>query len=668
MKKLIVLGFGLLFFSIHAQTYKFGKVSKSELSEKQYPSDTSAHATILYMERISTYNFSPDKGFYLNEEYYMRLKIYNKEGFDKATVEIPVFHSEGETEKVTGIKGVTYNLQNGKIIKTKLSKDAVFKEKKNKYYDIYKFTLPDIKPGSVVEWKYTFQTPYIKSLDEVVLQEDIPIKKLLTKIYIPEFFVYNIQYKGYLPVPSIKKDYKTRRANFVYDDMVNAPLGYQKVHGNAALEFKEEINIIETANVPAIKKEPYAGNINNYKSGILYELAQFKRDNQIIKNYTTTWKDVAKNLKDNSDFGKQIHKTKHFEDDLDPVLSGLSTPEEKISAILEFVKNKVKWNEYYGKYSENGIAQAYKKGKGNVADVNLNLLAMLKYAGLDAEPVLVSTINHGIPMFPTESGFNYVIAKVNFNGKHVLLDATEKYSLPDVLPERVYNFHGLVIKDDGTTDWVDLYPKQHSIRQTRIIAQFTGDEIKGIGRTTLSNNFLLSYRKKAIGKNKDELRKWIDERIEEVDVLNARVSNLENLSKKITETIQFETESFFEEIGDKIYITPLLYKRKKENPFKSEERHFPVFFNKPWAESINVQLSIPEDYNIENIPAPVEYAMPDEIGVFSYSVTPKGNTLIIKSTIVINHPVIQKAHYKDLKEFYNKIILKQNEKIILKHK
>ena len=105
-----------------------------------------------------------------------------------------------------------------------------------------------------------------------------------------------------------------------------------------------------------------------------------------------------------------------------------------MALIFDFVKSKVKWNEYYGKYTSDGVKKAYKEQVGNVAEINLMLTSMLRYAGLNANPVLVSTRDNGIPLFPTREGYNYVISCVELPTGKVLLDATNKYGSPNILP------------------------------------------------------------------------------------------------------------------------------------------------------------------------------------------------------------------------------------------
>lgn len=655
----------LLFNSlIWSQEYKFGKVSKAELEEAFYPLDSSAKAAILYTERKTHFDYTYDKGFYIVEEYFTRIKIYNKMGYDNATKEVLTYHNSNGKEEIRGIKATTYNLEGNKIVKTKLSNSNIFTEEKSKYHDSNVFTMPNLKPGCVVEWKYTFQSPFVTMLDEVELQTLIPIKVIKVKIATPEYFVYNTKPKGYLSLP-IENDRRRRKITYSYRDKVNRAGGYESVNGTSELNFDEYLTIIEKQNIPALKDEAFSGNINNYLAGIKFELSYAEFPNSGMKNYSSSWESIVEKIYLNSSFGEQLKKNNHFEDDLQNILQNVNSIDEKISSIFQFVKKKIKWNGYNSYYSDEGVRKAYKNGVGNVADINLNLVAMLQSAGLDADPVLVSTVKNGIPIFPTRHGFNYVIARVVSPKGILLLDATDINSTPNVLPDRALNFRGRVVRNNGKSEWIELFPKEHSIYKTTISAKFNEEGFAGIARKSISKNYLLDYRSSARDKSKESLIEWIDENYEQIEVTNARVSGLDDLEKDVTETIQFETESFYEEIAGKTYISPLLYLQKVENVFKSEKREFPIFYNTPWGDVSTVSISIPEAYSLENVPENVEYVLPNDLGVFSYSISPKEKNIEIKSALIINQAVISANYYQDLKEFYNKIIIKQNEKIVL---
>jgi len=667
VKKIIIILLVLVSQITQAQKYKFGKVSKAELEEKFYPLDSTADAAVLYSERKTSFEFVSGQGFHIVEKYFKRIKIYTPEGYNQATKEILTYH-DSESQKVTGIKAKTYTLEGGKIVKTKLKSKNIYKTKKNKYYDITSFTMPNLKSGCILEWKYTFTSPYIGMLNPVEIQEEIPVKKILARIATPEYFNYNTKTKGFIHIP-IKSDIVKRHATNTEKTRSKSIWKPTKTSYNTStISYDEKIQIIEMSDISALKDEPLSGNINNYKSGIDYELSFVKYPNSPIKAYATSWESVVEKIYQNTYFGEQIKKTKHFRDELNSTLQGVTDINGRINTIFQFAKNKIKWNDYYGKYSDEGVKKAYKKGEGSVGDINLSLVAMLQYAGLDANPVLVSTIENGIPIFPTRYGFNYVIAAVQSPDGLVLLDATEKNSLPNVLPRRVLNFQGMLIKKNGKSEWIPLYPTQHSFSKTVISAKLNEMGFSGVARKTLTNNLLLNYRIEVRDKSKDDLIKWIDEDYKEIEVINARVSNLDNLEKNTIETIQFESESFVEEIDGKIYINPLLYKQLTQNKFKTDKRNFSIFYDYPRAYINEVNISLPENYSVESIPEALEFILPDNLGFFKYTILQEGAMLKVKSSLVINKAVIPANYYTDLKEFYNQIIVKEAEKIIIQKK
>jgi hypothetical protein len=46
------------------------------------------------------------------------------------------------------IKGLTYNIENGKVIETKLEKDNIFTEQLTKQISVKKVSMPAVKEGS----------------------------------------------------------------------------------------------------------------------------------------------------------------------------------------------------------------------------------------------------------------------------------------------------------------------------------------------------------------------------------------------------------------------------------------------------------------------------------------------------------------------------------------
>jgi hypothetical protein len=666
MKKLILIL--LVIATSHfgfSQNYKLGKVSKEELQEKYYPLDSSVSAAYLYKNRRTYFDYNQQDGFIIITEVHERIKIYNKDGYDWATKSISFYSPDsGNSEKVIVKDAKTFSIVGGKVKSEKLAKKALFKESTNKYWAKKKFTMPNVSVGSVIEWKYKIISPYFR-INKLELQHSIPMKKVTSTINIPEYFKYNSKSIGYLPV-DIKTNNKTRNIKYTYRNKLTDLANNSKTEASMeTMEFLETIYQIDKNNIPALYQESYVNNIDNYRSMIEYELSSIKWPNTPTKYYAKTWDDVAKTILKNSRFGEELKKTNYLKDDLITLNSSLTTTSAKIYGALEFVKNKIKWNDYTGKYTEKGLRKAYKEGVGNIADINLTLVAVLRELGINANPVLVSTRSNGVPNFPTLSGFNYVIVYAETSEGNVLLDASEKYSLPNVLPLRALNWQGAIVRPDKTIDFINLGSSTISFEELNMSYKISNDGmIEGMNRVKYKNSAALDYRIKN-GSNSEESIISKTEENNDIEILNFRLSNIHDLSKPVAKMYKFEKEDGVEIIGNKMYFTPLLFSATTENPFKLKNREYPIDFGTSNEEKIIVSIQIPEGYTIESLPENVAIGMSEDLGTFIYSVKNQGGKIQIVSDIKINTGIIPATYYAEIKEMFKQIVSKQTEKIVL---
>ena len=138
-------------FAQEKSPYKFGKVSPEDLQKKVYSIDSNANAVVL--SDIGTTEFEGNtKGWFtLHFKRTTRIHILNKNGYDAANVSINLWKGDELEEELASVKAVTYNLVNGNVTETKLDKSNIFKDKKDKNWFVKKFTLPDIKDGSIID-------------------------------------------------------------------------------------------------------------------------------------------------------------------------------------------------------------------------------------------------------------------------------------------------------------------------------------------------------------------------------------------------------------------------------------------------------------------------------------------------------------------------------------
>lgn len=667
MKKIgkLFIIFILLFFTTKsiAQEVKYGKISKEELQEKFYPLDSSANAAILHQKRRTYYEYTGNEGWQLITKIHQRIKLYHKDGFNWATKKIRLYNGKNGNENVS-IKANTFNLVANKIEKTKLKKNEIFDENISENWRRKKFTMPNIKEGSIVEWEYTIRSPYYSNIDDMVFQYKIPVKKVESKVVIPEYFKFKYQPNLYYPV-TVKQSQKNRKLNFSYRENDSRLGSARTTRRDVSVDLLEKVFEASEKNIPALKEEPYVNNMDNYVCKVSFELTAYTPKYGIPKFFNNTWKDVAKTIYRSSKFGDELKKTGYFKNDLTAALATASTLHQKIGAIFNLVKSKITWNNNYGKYTDVGVKKAYKEGVGNVAEINLTLVAMLREAGINANPVLVSTRAHGISLFPTTDGFNYVIAIVETPNGFITLDATEKYSMPNVLPARTLNWTGRIVRKDGSSESINLFPKKHAKNNTYVSVKIDNDGlVAGSKRTALSNIFALNYRAKKNNIALDDLRNSYEKKYN-IEIEEVKVSNKNDLNKPIVELYQFESEDLIDVVGTKLYINPLLFLGETNNPFTLKDRKYPIDFATPWEDKITVTFEIPEGYQVTSIPEKYAVSLPDNYAVFKFLSSVKGNKIQILSSIKMNTPIIPQNYYATIKEFYKKIVQKHTEKIVL---
>ncbi len=649
-----------------SQNFKFGKVSKEEIAQKEHPTDPAANAAILYREYKTHFEYSSEDGFYYETEVFERIKIYSKEGYDNANFSIKVYKgSGGSHESFSGLKAYTYHVNGGKIEKIKLKSDGIFKEEAHKYLDLMKFTMPSLVEGCVIEYKYTLKSPYKSSIEPYRFQEEIPVNELVFDFRVPEYLNYKTHQKGNLNY-KINRDGKDRTMEFKYlqKAVLNGGGSDKTITNNVT--FIENIYKVNLHNVPAVKREAFAGNLSNYLASLKFELAYTKYPGAPLKSYATDWSFVTYSIYDSPSFGGELDKVNYFKDDIDNLLSGVSNENDKMGLIYNFVKTKMTWNGYVGKYTSQGVKSAYKSGVGNTAEINLMLTAMFRYARLNTNPILVSTKNNGIPAFATRNGFNYVISGVETTNGVYLFDATNKKLQPNILDPEVMNWQGRLIRNDGSSAWVPLIPNKPSVKNTMISAEITRDlELKGNLKERITDHYALAAREEYLNVSEDDIRKSLEKDKLETELSNIELKDLENVSKPVSVSYDFESFNLVEEISGKLYFSPMLFLGEKGNPFKLEERDYPVDFGFPKKVRAIINIVIPEGYTIETLPESTSFSFGDNDAVFRYKISQISNKVQLSLEFAINQPLISPSDYKNLKGFYQLMVEKQNEKVVL---
>ncbi|MDR0830964.1 MAG: DUF3857 domain-containing protein [Prevotellaceae bacterium] len=654
MKKLLLLSLLSCCSAIYAQDkFKFGTCPIELLQMESYEKFPDANAFVVYENAYTYYSVSgATADFELHTEYVVRIKILTQDGVnDYGTAD--VFFTEGassdESESINGLTGFTYNLENGKIVKEKLSKEYIFKEDITENYKRMKFAFPNVRVGSVVEYKYMLISPSLTPND-FVFQRDIPVKTSTYTIKIPEYFSFRKNAKGYERVAVTSK---LENESFMFGG---------NIFGCSAEEITAQVT-----DLPALKREDYVWSFEDYKTRIVFEFRSVQIPGVYYHDITPNWNRVIGGLMGSEKFGKQFNNKRLFKDDLPNILQDKNSDLDSIRAILNFVRSKVKFNDNSTYFIQNQ-SKALKDGVGSSAEINALLINALKNAGFKAYPVLMSMRSKGILTYtlPSYSRLNYFVVQVQSNGKTYYIDGTYSYTDINVLPLECIVGNAVVVYEK-TFEWVNLKNIGNGIKRTVILASFNEQgELSGkyISTNSVEEAFVFQQNYE----NAENEDKYIDslEAKNDITISDFKIEEKFEPNYNFVESYNFLSKNISLE-NDIISFNPLLFLALKNNAFQAETRNLPVEFPFISEHRVNVTISLPDGYQIEELPESERFFVGDNKRLeYSYIIQNVGNMVQLACKFNINTTVVSSTEYENLRDFWAKTYNKENEMITIK--
>ena len=666
MKKTLTLLFILLVFvSISfAQKPKFKKVTQEELEKTFCEYDENAKAEYLYHGCNIWFEYDQTRErFNIIYDYHERIKIYSEQGIDLADRVLTYYAKEinSTREKISKIEAYTFNLDGGKVVKTKLDKDNVFSETINDYYRSKKFAMPAVKTGSVLEIKYRLTSPYYFKVDEFYFQKDIPVQYTEYEISTPEYFNYNYNLKGLVNL-ELSEDQTQGKINYSYvTDTSNDPLIVKKTRQNVSIDFLKNIKKYTGSNIVGIKNEPFVYTMDNFRSSIKLELLFTQFPNSAIKYYTKSWNDIIEILDKSDSFGDQLRKNYK---EMKPLLSEVESMSdaEKIAAIYSTVQEQFKWDNYTNVNTSKGIKKMIKEGSGNTAEINLLLVNLLQKAGLQAFPMVYKKRSSGYLNItnPTIAELNYVIAIV-VQGENVLyLDATDKNLQPGMLPPRALNLKGIAVLGKEGKE-IPIINKNKGTENKTYASSYDGDALVGSYKQSVKN-YDAYYIRNTYSNAEDYVSQLQNDKIL---LENTEIKGFENKNDPILITSDINLKGYTQSIDGKIFIDLMVGQKEFKNFFVEEERDFALFFNSKSSETKIIKIEIPEGYQVESIPEPMKISTPDRLITFLIETKVVGKDIVTTIRNKINETIINPQYYPAIKTVYETVEAKTKEKIVL---
>ena len=625
------------------------EVSIGDLETNEYPKDSTANALVIYEYGNSLIH---KKTFDLNTEIKRKIKIFSKDKADgNATIEILLYKSDKKyrKEKIKNITATTYNLENNFIVSTKLNKSEIFEEEYDKNHTVIKFTMPKVKDGSVITYSYTLESPFLYKYKGWTFQEDIPVLYSEYNTSIPAYYEYSIKLVGALKLSENKSELK-RNCLIVGNG------------GSADCTITKYV----MKDIPAFIEEDFMTTKDNYLSRIEYELKILTRTDGSKDNITKTWKTVDKELKDNINIGKQLNKTSLVKDLLDSSVINETSPLKKAQAIYGFVQNTYTWNNEHKLFKKVSVKNLIKNKSGKASEINILLHNFLKANGIKVKPVLLSTRKNGFAtkLFPVIYDFNYLIIETNIGGKLYYLDATNEYLSFGEIPFKCLNRYGRLLDFKNGSQWVDIKANKTSTSLHKIKLRFDKDqEVTGQIKSRYTGYNALS-KKRAYYLKPDNYIDAMESSSVNINIIEHNIESKGKRDFKFQENYTIElTDNDL--VGDLIYFDPFIFKFFKENPFKLQERTYPIDFGYKKSYLYDFELDLNNQYVVKNIPKTSNVKLPNNAGDFGFSTKVLGNQLTLLLKININKPIYSAEEYESLKEFMNRIVDIQTKTLIV---
>lgn len=633
----------------------FGKVDKADLEMTDCSFDKGADAMVLidygniYYDR-GTVGFSTFKTVY---ERRTRIKILKEKGIGYADVEITFFTNNNE-EKIFKINANTYNLDAvGKITTAEVKKSAIYTKKIDGNYSKMIFSFPEVKVGSIIEYSYTVERETYNMRDWY-FQGRIPVRYSEYQLKVPQIFRFSVQPSVFDPIEDKQE---------IITESISMDEGF--------METKSLKSNYIMRNLPGIKDEPFMGSPKDYMQRLEFQMTQIYYNENRVVDLSLKWQDVIKNrLNKNEDFGQQLEKNVIPARAFVEEAKQIPDAEARMIFIYNHVRKSINWNgdeEYV--FTDNGIVKTWETKTGNVADINLLLIKLLNDAEIKASPVLFSTRDHGLvtPQYPFINQFNTVMAYVLLKDKAYVLDATDKYTNPKLVPEKVVNTSGFIPEGENGR-WKDFLSGKSKYR---VMAAVQGqiDEAGNMKGNGLVNCYDYA-RAQRIREWKENSQKFKSDyfitpypalQIEEIIINNAETDSLP-LEQKIKFNVSLNNS------GEYRYFNINLFTDLEKNPFIADTRISDVDFGVHQDYTIFGNYTIPPGFVFDGLPQNISMTTSDNSIIFNRTVQAESNLLNVRMTLEFRKTFYPADSYPEFKEFYKKLFDKLNEQVVIKKK
>lgn len=625
-------------------------ISPADLALKDNPAQTGAHAMILYRESSVNEKYASADGAYITE--YVRIKVFTKEGTDEGNVEIPF---RKEFADIKDIHARTIHLDGSIVNFEGKPFEKTIEKRSGEKFLAKTFTLPDVQPGCIIEYKYRIQFKPGFLHDEYWV--------LSSNLYTRE---------GNFSILPFQSNYQNFPLYFRQFGLSTKVVPTLQHNGAYALTVHD---------IPGIEDEAYMPPLKTIQSRVeFYHLEEGAPANETQDHF---WARTGK--KWNDELEHFINNKKVLDQELSKIVSPGDSPEAKLRKIyarvqqirdlsMEMPKTEKEQKQENLKKNSN-VEDMLLHGYGNGREMNFLFVGLARAAGFDSAEVFVAPRNNNIfaPQMQDAGELQADIVWARAGTQEYFLDPSSLYFPFGILPWYETNTNGIrlgkkpsdfvAVPSSASADatvvrHAELSVDADGLASGKLVVDFTGQ--RAALRREESRLQDETGRKKAL---EDQIKGWLPAGS---TFELAKIDNWDktDLPLHIEGTVKFST--FGSTVGRRILIPATVFLASENKAFETAVRHNAVYFRYPNEEIDDVKFKAPPGYKIETVPA-LKEIKPGAVVSYEISGSQQGSEAEVKRRLVINGLVFPVQYYGSLRSFFNTVKSNDEEQIVLQN-
>jgi hypothetical protein len=623
----------------------FGKPSKKDFELNVYEKDTTANAVILFESAQVAFVVIKNE-LYLQKRIYQKIKILKESA--KANTDGVIFliqQDEKNYEWVNNVKGIIHNGE----AKVYISENDSYTSHLSGNLFRKNYVFPDVQVGSIIEFQYDLYSPFFFNLEGWNFQNNIPTLYSEFSATIPLSFSYNQVFFGKKPLlikdawfggecPRIGKYPSCQQYLFAMRD------------------------------IPAFIEEDFMLSVKNYISRIGFELKQYNNFDGKKKYYTTSWKNVEKEFKKDKNIGGQLKNTGFFKSQLPKEILSIENDLERAKAVYAHIQNHFSNNNKGNIFTAKDIKKAYVENLGNPTEINLALVNALNAAKLNAYIAFSSTRDNGIPTkhHAVITDFNYMMVFLKIGEEKYFLDASDKFMDFGMVPYQALNYDARIMDFKKGSYWEIIYPYSNNTHSVTAQLKINpNNDIEGQVREINTGYYAAEIRSTFHEVLKENYIRHKESAIIESEISSYQVTGQDSNDVPFIENYQL---LIYTNDKEQIFFDPfLLAKIFLTNPFKLENRVYPIDFGYSRRHSYTLVLDLVDKFTVEKMPESVNLKLFDSNAEIAVNYSFSEGVLQMRFDFQLHKIYYAPEAYPEIKEFFGHLVhIQNNNPVILK--